>query len=514
MKNNLKLNLLDLLFSLTGGLVIGLAVAVYSPGLFLTGWLGAGVISLIVLFALLKVWRGLGAGRTIGVIMLVTLVVRIAFGIFSYAALPIWGYDTPTQNAGFLYSDAQGRDFDAYDIAQRKSPLYTAFTNLEVTDQYGGMMFLSALVYRSLSPDVSRPLLITLLAAFAMAAGVAFLFAAIRSRWSEKVAVWAAWIFALYPDSILVGSSQMREPFLMGLACIAFWAILQWREKPFKAVIVPVITMAAACPFSVPSALVLAVILAAIFVLDWSLHQQIKTKKAIGIIVLAFLGCAAIAGGWLWLRETLYFDTFTTISSSGWITSLIENFGEQWKVPFVTIYGLTQPLLPAAIFEPSLPFWVTTAIIRGLAWYAALPLLLYGFSAMWKKNEDKTWLIRLLYIIFFIWVVVSSARAGGDLWDNPRYRFILLPFMALLIAWSIERYQLTHSRWLWRWTAVIGVFLLFFTNFYANRYTSNLGVYVPFAYIVGLTIIISVLILGAGFIMDTILKKKIMDNNG
>jgi len=191
-KNNLKLNILELLISLAGALVIGLAIAVFSPGTFLTGWVGAGVISLIVVFALLKIWRGFGAGRTIGIIMLVTLVVRIGFGIFSYAALPVWGYDTPTQNAGFLYSDAQGRDFDAYDIAQRKSPLYTAFTNLEATDQYGGMMFLSALVYRTLSPDVSRPLLIALLAAFAMAAGVAFLYAAIRLRWSEKIAVWDA----------------------------------------------------------------------------------------------------------------------------------------------------------------------------------------------------------------------------------------------------------------------------------------------------------------------------------
>lgn len=508
MKTNLKIQFLDLLYSLAGALLLGMATAFFCKGSFLTSWLAAGVISLIVVFLLLKVWRRFGADRGLGIIMLATLLVRVAFGIFSYAALPVWGYDTTTQNSGFLYSDAEGRDFDAFDIAERKSPLYTAFTHLEVTDQYGGMMFLSALVYRTLSPDVSRPLLISLLAAFAMAVGVAYLCAAIRLRWLDKTALLAGWIFALYPDGILVGSSQMREPFLMGLACIAFWAVLQWREKPLKALIIPIITMAAACPFSVPSGMVLAVILFAVFLLDWSIRQDIKSRRTAGFVVLALLGCAAIAGGWIWLRQTLYFDTFTTVSSSGWITALIEKFGEQWKIPFVTIYGVTQPLLPAAIFEPSLPFWVTIAIVRGLAWYAALPLLLFGLFAVWKTREQNNWLIRLLYIIFFVWVVVSSARAGGDLWDNPRYRFILLPFMALIIAWAVEHFRQTRSPWLWRWVAVIGVFLLFFTNFYANRYTENLGFYIPFVQTAGLIAVFSVLILGTGLALDIFTKKR------
>lgn len=509
MKNNLKLNLCDLLYSLAGALVIGLAVAVFSPGSFLTGWMGGGVISLIILFALLKIWRGLGSGRAVGIIMLVTLVVRIAFGIFAYAALPIWGYDTPTQNAGFLYSDAQGRDFDAFDIAQRKSPLYTAFTNLEVTDQYGGMMFLSAMVYRTLSPDVSRPLLITLLAAFAMAAGVAFLFAAIRSRWSEKIAVWAAWIFSLYPDGILVGSSQMREPFLIGLACVGFWAILQWRENPLRAAIVSVLAMAISCPFSIPSGLVISAILAAIFLLDWTLQQD-KKKRIVGFSVLALLAFGALVGGWMWLRETLYFDAYTTKTASGWITFLIDQYGEKWNIPFVTIYGLTQPLLPAAIFEPSLPFWVSIALLRSLAWYAVIPLLLYGFFAFWKaEKKEQKWIIALLFITFFLWMIVSSARAGGDLWDNPRYRFTLLPFVSLIIAWSIERYQRTRSRWLWRWVAVIGVFLLFFMNYYANRYLGNQGTQIPFLIMIVIITVLAGLILTTGLLWDYFHKKNI-----
>ena len=123
-------------------------------------------------------------------------------------------------------------------------------------------------------------------------------------------------------------------------------------------------------------------------------------------------------------------------------------------------------------------------------------------------KEQNSWLIRLLYIIFFIWVVVSSMRAGGDLWDNPRYRFTLLPFLALILSWTIEHYQLTKSRWLWRWTAVISVFLIFFTNFYAYRYTGTLGVYIQFVPMVAMVAGLCVLIPVGGLIADRFGKKK------
>lgn len=123
-------------------------------------------------------------------------------------------------------------------------------------------------------------------------------------------------------------------------------------------------------------------------------------------------------------------------------------------------------------------------------------------------KEQNSWLIRLLCIIFFFWVVVSSMRAGGDLWDNPRYRFILLPFMALIVAWAVEYFRQTRSPWLWRWTAVISVFLIFFTNFYAYRYTGTLGVYIQFVPMVAMVAGLCVLIPVGGLIADRFGKKK------
>jgi hypothetical protein len=69
---------------------------------------------------------------------------------------------------------------------------------------------------------------------FAMTAGVAFLWSAAQKRWPKQIALYAAWAFALFPDSVLLGSSQMREPFIIGLGCLAFWAILDWQDKPLR----------------------------------------------------------------------------------------------------------------------------------------------------------------------------------------------------------------------------------------------------------------------------------------
>jgi 4-amino-4-deoxy-L-arabinose transferase-like glycosyltransferase len=495
--------LTDLIISLIGALLLGAALAAFCPGSFWQSWLASGLLLLVSLFLLIRLWRKFTATKTLAVLILVTFLLRLAVGVVVYKVLPVSGYDTPVQNAGFLYADAFARDQAAFKLASSQDSLFQAFTKPDISDQYGGLLFMSTAIYRFLSPEAARPLLITLLAAFAMAAGAAFLWSAIQKRWTARIAVLACWIYAIFPDSVLLGSSQMREPFLIALACIGFWAMLQWQKMTWKALLIAAISTAAACLFSLPAGFIIAAILAAIFVMDWSLAQSNQKIKNIGFAVLAVLGIGAILAGWMWLKKTLYYDAYTTKIGSGWITDLISKYGEQWNIPFVTIYGLTQPLLPAAIFEPSLPFWVTVAILRAVGWYLALPLLIYGAFASWKaENKEHKWILVMLSIVFLIWVVVSSGRAGGDQWDNPRYRYILLPFMALIIAWAVENYKKTHSPWLWRWVAVIAVFLLFFMNFYANRYILGIGTQLPFLLMIGLIVVVSFLILGGSWLRD------------
>ena len=42
-------------------------------------------------------------------------------------------------------------------------------------------------------------------------------------RIDDEVAKWAAWGMALYPEAILLGSSQMREALMMTFAAVAFY---------------------------------------------------------------------------------------------------------------------------------------------------------------------------------------------------------------------------------------------------------------------------------------------------
>jgi hypothetical protein len=507
--NRPKQPLIDLVISLFSAIALGAVIAAFSAKPFAQGWLAAGVLSFVCLYLLLLAWRKLTGGKTLALLMLVTFVVRLGMGIFIYAALPQIGYDTPVQNAGYFYSDAFNRDQTAWQLAAGDESLLTAFTNYESVDQYGGLLYMSSLVYRILSVDAIRPLLIVLLGAFAMTLGAGFLYSAIQKRWSQKIALLAVWIYALYPDSILLGSAQMREPFLIGLACIGFWAVMQWQGKPLRAAIVTVLSMAVACVISVAAGAVVLAVLTAFFLLEWTSQQKTKFLKALGYCAMAILAVCAVIAGWLWLKNTLYFDAYTTKILSGWITKLMEQYGDKWNIPFTTVYGLTQPLLPAAIFEPSQPIWYVVAIVRSLAWYAALPLLLFGLFEVWKADKKQSkWGLTLLYVVFAVWVVVSSARAGGDLWDNPRYRYILMPFLTLILAWAIVRYRETRSPWLWRWTAAIVVFLGFFFYFYTTRYVVGIIPHLPFLWMIAAIVVIDFLLLAGSLVWDAVRRRK------
>lgn len=516
MKTKLPIWLMDLLISFFMALGLGAVLAAFSIGAFLHSWLVFGFLLLVSIFILLRTWHYFGSSRSLAILIAVTFFIRLIVAVIVSAGLPVWGYDNPVNNAGYLYSDAYNRDQAAFKLAGGTQPLTAAFTNPDKSDQYGGLLFLSAAVYRAFSPDADRSLLISLLAAFAMALGLAFFWGAVQKRWSLHVAVIASWVIALFPDSVLLGSSQMREPFLIALACIAFWAMLVWKTAPLRSIIVSLVTLIFACLLSLPAGGIFIAILATTFILEWSLGQTRSVLRFMGLSVLALFFLGAIAAGWMWLRSTLYFDSYRSMMQSGWIQDLMRTYGDRWMIPFTSVYGLMQPVLPAALVDPAQPIWQTIAIFRALGWFVILPFLFFGFFSVWKtKPTDSKWLLMLLNLVFLFWVMIASMRAGGDQWDNPRYRYMLLPFMAILIAWSFELFQKTHSPWLWRWVAVFGEFFLFFMNFYINRYV-NIGTNIPLFKMIALIIGIAVIILAGGLVWDSAKRKskKLPNNHG
>lgn len=113
----------------------------------------------------------------------------------------------------------------AWNLASSGAPLINAFSGELVTDQYGGLLAVSALVYRVFSPDAHRPYLVVIICAGISALGLPFLVSVARRFVAQKYALIAGWILALFPETLFLGASQMREPFMITAFAVSFWAI-------------------------------------------------------------------------------------------------------------------------------------------------------------------------------------------------------------------------------------------------------------------------------------------------
>ncbi|NMC79601.1 MAG: hypothetical protein GYA59_09605, partial [Chloroflexi bacterium] len=222
------------LIALLAGALTGAAAAFVSPGPYLNAFWGAALVAAVSVFLLLELWQWSGKARWMAWLLAVAYLLRLLTGFALYTLLPAFGYDEPTQNAGYVFYDAAQRDRQAWELSQSHQVMEAATGAEFVTDQYGGLLAFSAAAYTVFSPDAHRPLLIVLFAVFAGAFGAAFLYLALRQRFGENTAKIAAWVFALYPQAILLSASQMREPFLFGLTAVAFWAVTQWKSAPRK----------------------------------------------------------------------------------------------------------------------------------------------------------------------------------------------------------------------------------------------------------------------------------------
>lgn len=491
-----------LLISLAGGILLGAAVAGLNPaGSFLNGWLAAALLIWISLFCLLSAWKWAGTDRLLGLMIGLTFLLHLVIGVGLSLALPAWGYDEPVQKAGYLFFDASQRDTQAWELAKSNAPLLQSFEQEFATDQYGGLLALSAAVYRYLSPDAHRPSLIIILGAFIMALGLPFFWRGIRDRWGVKIANLAAWIFVLYPDGLLYGSSQMREPFLIGFIGIAIWAILAWSRSRRAASIAmagSVIGMA------LISSRILAVVIGVLVIWFWldNFSTLPRLWQTAGWTLAGFAGLVFIVLSWSWLAGASHWDILVTIHDSGWVRKVYDEIGGLLWAPFVVARGLVQPVLPAAIIDPANVVWKSIVIWSSLGWYLLGPVLIYSFIAIWKiESVNERRLFIWLAVMILIWVIISSARAGGDQWDNPRYRTIFLPWMALMAGWAIAWARQKKDAWLGRIFMIEGMFVLIFGSWYLSRYM-HIGNRLVFWNYFALIGILAVVVLAGGLLWD------------
>jgi hypothetical protein len=204
-----------------------------------------------------------------------------------------------------------------------------------------------------------------------------------------------------------------------------------------------------------------------------------------------------------WLKYTAYWDAYLTQRASDGLQPLFDALPESLHIPLVTVYGVAQPFLPAAVFAPGVWPMRALGILRGLGWYALLPLLLYSLRPIIKtadRRERLPWL--WLWLVSWAWILLSSFRAGGDQWDNPRYRVILLLFQAVLVACALLWIRQTRDRWLGRLLAVEGIFLVLFGYWYAGRYSGWSLPRLSFQLVMAIILFIGFIILVVGWLLD------------
>lgn len=203
-----------------------------------------------------------------------------------------------------------------------------------------------------------------------------------------------------------------------------------------------------------------------------------------------------------WLRLTVKWDIYQLERGSGWVQKLFDEMPEWMRLPFVTVYGVLQPVLPAAFFEPDNRLWQVIYILRALGWYALLPMLILSFGAgAGQGSGRKRNVVLWLALLIWTWILLSALRGGGDTWDNPRYRAILFVWQAVLAGVVWVWWQETRNAWVGRVLLCETVFLLVFTQWYASRYF-HWGGKLEFPVMIAVIVVLWGIIVGLGWRLD------------
>lgn len=487
----------------------GISIALVNPGERpVLGFLSGFLLTLISLTLLGRSWKKLDGSRQVTWALALAFITRIFIGIILFVSLPVFGYDEAPSNNGYLYLDAYQRDTDAWQLAESDQSLTSAFKDEFYSDQYGGLLSLSAGIYRFLSPDSHRPLLIVIVISFLYAFGLPYFWRAVKDCWGDHIALICAWIYALYPETIILGASQMREPILIGLSAIGFWAINLLPKQKKQAIWVLGLCTLGLIFISYKAAAAILIGLALYFWIAIFLPQSKKNARTASYFIIAILILTGVYLSWNWLIDSSKWDLLLMESSSGRIQWELELIGEKYRAPFIIAYGVLQPVLPATIIYPGIPITKVISIFRAIGWYTLLPFLFTAVTLVWKtKPKLRKYLITLMLLIVLSWTLISSARAGGDQWDNPRYRSIFLIWYAVLAAWAWVETKTRASRWLRRIIFLEIIYSGFFIHWYLSRYY-GLFRRMDFWPMIRLLIGIGAISIVGGIIVDWIRKKK------
>jgi len=450
-------------------------------------FLGVTILGIGILWAGWRVLRNEEVPCWVGWLMVGTMILRLIAGITWFIVLPQWGHGTEGELAGYVMSDAHRRDTTAWELSQSDKPLFSAFQDYRMADQYGGLLFLSATIYRYLGGEAHQPLMMVVLTASFSALSILFVWVFVRRLWGKDTAKAAAWILFAYPEGILLGSSPMREAFMMSFTGMAiFGLLLYWQDHKWQGIGLVVGVLLVCMPISSLFAIMLlGILIAMILILDqgrifrnWILWVVLGGLLAIGFAGIWFFGERIYPEGASnpvelirqWLIFAAKWEARIAVDSSGWFKKILESSPEWTHVWLVLGYGTVRPFLPAALIADGKWLWKIIAIWRAVGWTVLLTMMLYAPVRAVQKIRKEYIAFGTAIVVWFS-ILVSAYRGGGDQWDNPRYRAAFVILQVSLAGWVWVKQRQSPDPWFRRVLVGLGLVFAWFVPWYLRRYT-------------------------------------------
>jgi hypothetical protein len=317
---------------------------------------------------------------------------------------------------------------------------------------------------------------------------------------------------------VLTGGAQMREPFLLTFIAMCFWGFAEWLKgggrRGWWWLGIGIVGMLLVSP---AMALTLLVLLGGWLWfrgehrrLPWPVAVAVGSVFFIGVLFLAwslsrqhdFGGGSPLGVILNWWRDSVKWVIYQLERGSGQIQNVFSKMNPLMQFLFVIGYGIAQPVLPPAFFEPTTLTWHIIAAFRSAGWYILLPLLLYSPIAAWRSEpggDRRSWL--WLSGFSWLWILICAIRAGGDQWDNPRYRLIFFGWQALAAGFAWLRWRDHRDAWLPRILFLEIACLLLYGQWYVARY-NLIGIHLPIMLVLGLSLALVVLVVVGGWLWD------------
>ena len=172
-----------------------------------------------------------------------------------------------------------------------------------------------------------------------------------------------------------------------------------------------------------------------------------------------------------WINHTAKWQAYINVHASGWMQKVLKGASQSVKIVALVAYGVVQPFLPAALIASSRSsLWHWVAIWRAIGWTLMLALTIYAPILALRSRRNRLFNLTLSLIVWGV-ILIASYRAGGDLWDNPRYRTAFAGMQSALAAWVWIEHRRLADNWLRRAILAIGALMFWFLPWYLRRYT-------------------------------------------